>query len=111
MKGLVRDNLDLLILSVVGEGATHGYAIVENLRERSGGVFNLPEGSIYPALYRLERGGLLDSSWVQVAGRRRRRYRLTRKGRAARSEKANQWQAFQSAVNSIVGRKPWPAKG
>lgn len=110
MKGLVRDNLDLLILSLVGEGATHGYAIAEELHDRSGGVFDVPEGSIYPALYRLERAGLLDSKWIEVAGRRRRQYRVTRKGKAARAEKARQWRGFRKAMSSVVEGKPWPAK-
>src|SRR2546421_6151469 len=80
---LIRGHLELLVLSVVGSGATHGYAIVEELRRRSGGEFDLPEGTVYPALYRLEGAGLLASDWQEVGGRRRRVYRLTRSGRKA----------------------------
>src|SRR5947199_8725821 len=94
---LIRGHLDLLILSVVDTGATHGYAIVEELRRRSGGEFDLPEGTVYPALYRLEGAGLLASDWQEVGGRRRRVYRLTRSGSKALEGKRREWSAFAGA--------------
>ena len=60
----------------------HGYAVVEELRGTSDGTFDLAEGTVYPALYRLEAAGLLASSWSTASGRRRRTYRLTARGRA-----------------------------
>src|SRR5207248_10939913 len=75
---LVHGHLDLLVLSVVDAGASYGYAVLEAIRDRSGGAFDLPEGTVYPALYRLEADGLLASEWSQAGGRRRRVYRITR---------------------------------
>ena len=71
----LKGNLDLLLLSVLSAGPAHGYAIISALRERSGGTFDLPEGTIYPALHRLEEASLLASSWAQAEGRRRVRRR------------------------------------
>ena len=68
----LKGNLDLLLLSVLSSGPAHGYAIISALRDRSGGTFDLPEGTIYPALHRLEDAGLLVSTWDRAQGRRRR---------------------------------------
>jgi len=62
----LKGNLDLLLLSVLSAGPAHGYSIISALRERSEGTFDLPEGTIYPALHRLEEAGLLASSWAQA---------------------------------------------
>src|SRR5438270_2500489 len=67
---MLKGHLDGLLLSVVAEGQAHGYVLIERLRERSTGEFDLPEGTVYPALHRLEASGLLRSTWVE-AGRRR----------------------------------------
>ncbi|MCI0332854.1 MAG: helix-turn-helix transcriptional regulator [Planctomycetes bacterium] len=104
MKGeALKGHLDLLILAVLQAGPLHGYAAIEALRRNSGGVFNLPEGTIYPALHRLELGGLLASQWSEHEGRRRRVYRLTRSGRAALSCDIEQWATFARAVAAVVG--------
>ena len=79
----LKGNLDLLLLSVLAPGSAHGYAIISALRARSEGTFDLPEGTIYPALHRLEDAGLLASDWADASGRRRRVYALTDKGAAA----------------------------
>jgi len=68
----LRGNLELLLLSVLEHEPLHGYGVLQRLRERSGGVFDLPEGTVYPSLHRLERDGLLRSEWREVDGRRRR---------------------------------------
>lgn len=99
----LKGHLDTLILGVVMRRPAHGYAIIESLRERSGGVFDLPEGTVYPALHRLERAGLLASRWDTSTGRRRRVYRLTARGRSALSKQTQQWQVFSSAVSGILG--------
>ena len=79
---VLKGHADLLLLAALESGPAHGYAIVEAIRSRSGGTFDLAEGTVYPALYRLERRGLLASDWVRAVGARRRRvYRLTRGGR------------------------------
>ena len=87
-------HLDLLLLAALRPGPAHGYAIIEELRRRSGGTFDLPEGTIYPALHRLERQRLLESEWSDATGRRRRVYRLTRRGERALGEKAKSWRSF-----------------
>ena len=77
--------LDPLILATVADEPAHGYAVLQRLKERSRGAFDLAEGTIYPALHRLERDGLLQSSWSNESGRRRRVYSVTRAGASARS--------------------------
>lgn len=109
MRGQVlKGHLDLLILSVVAAGPIHGYAVIEGLRQRSEDVFDLPEGTVYPALHRLEKTGLLTSEWSQVNGRRRRTYRLSKKGGKALSAERDNWERFSTAVTSVLGGTPWP---
>lgn len=99
----VKGHLELLLLAVLADGPAHGYAVIERLRERSGGEFAFPEGTIYPALHRLESAGVLQSDWSEGAGRRRRVYALTRRGRAALAERGDEWRRFRSAVDVVVG--------
>lgn len=104
MRGdVVKGHLELLLLAVLAEGPRHGYALIERLRARSDGAFDLPEGTIYPALHRLERAGLLESGWSHAAARRRRVYRLTQRGRAALAERQDEWRRFRGAVDVVVG--------
>lgn len=103
----VRGHLDLLLLAVVEDSPAHGYAIVEELRTRSEEAFDLPEGTVYPALYRLERQGLLTSDWETAQGRRRRVYRITKPGREALTEKRSEWRAFARSVQAVIGRPAW----
>jgi PadR family transcriptional regulator PadR len=98
----LKGHLDAMILAVLGGGPQHGYAVIEQLRQRSGGVFDLPEGTIYPALHRLEADGLLASSWDAASGRRRRVYKLTRRGRAALGERRGDWRVFAQAVEGVL---------
>ena len=76
---LMQGHLESLVLAVLGTEPAHGYGLIESLRERSGGYFDLPEGSVYPALHRLERAGLVEIGWTTAGGRRRRVYSLTAK--------------------------------
>lgn len=98
----LKGHLDLLLMTAVEAGPTHGYAIAETLRTRSGQVFTLPEGTLYPALHRLERAGLLSSQWSEQSGRRRRVYRLTAKGHKALARKVSDWTAFSRAIEAVV---------
>lgn len=93
----------MMILAALQSGPQHGYAVIELLRRTSGGVFDLPEGTIYPALHRLELAGLLISQWSEHEGRRRRVYRLTRSGRSALACNIEQWTVFARAVAAVVG--------
>jgi PadR family transcriptional regulator PadR len=96
----LKGHLDFLILATLEDQPAHGYAIVEELRQRSRGTFDLPEGTVYPALHRLERSGLLASRWSTLTGRRRRIYRLTSKGRRALVQHRKEWSAFSQAVTA-----------
>ena len=99
----LKGHLDLLLLAVLSERPAHGYAVIESLRQHSTGLFDLPEGTVYPALHRLELMGLLSSTWQEDAPRRRRVYALTGKGKAAFAKRQADWQEFSRAVNATVG--------
>ena len=99
----LKGHLDLLLLSVLANGPAHGYAIIESLRTHSEGVFDLPEGTVYPALHRLEDQGLLQSNWSEDSGRRKRIYQLTPKGQQAFNMRQEEWLIFSRAVNATVG--------
>ncbi len=99
----LKGHLELLLMSVLRDGPAHGYAIIEILRRRSAGTFDLPEGTIYPALHRLEADGLLASEWSQETGRRKRIYHLTGKGELALARRESEWRLFARAINSTLG--------
>lgn len=93
-----------MLLAALRRRPAHGYAIIEDLKSRSEGRFDLPEGTIYPVLHRLERQGLVTSEWSDASGRRRRVYRLTRKGQRALGEKAEAWRGFARGAAGALGR-------
>lgn len=98
----VTGHLDLLLLAVLDEAPAHGYRVIETLRDRSGGAFDLPEGTVYPALHRLERSGLLSSSWDDSTPRRRRVYAVTRQGRRRLDGRRQEWTGFARAVQAVI---------
>ncbi|MCT4352010.1 helix-turn-helix transcriptional regulator [Streptomyces sp. Je 1-79] len=98
----VRGHLDGLLLAVLEPGPLHGYAIIAAVQQRSGGVLDLRTGTIYPALNRLERVGLLSSSWDAVGERRRRCYELTDAGRGALAGERAAWREFTTAIGSVL---------
>lgn len=101
----LRGHLDLLLLAALQKtGPTHGYALIAALRDGSGGEFDLPEGTVYPALHRLERAGDVASDWSPEPGRRRRVYRLTPTGAASLATKQREWRAFVKGVAGVLGR-------
>jgi DNA-binding PadR family transcriptional regulator len=99
----LKGHLDLLLLSVLADGPAHGYAVIAQLRERSAEEFTLPEGTVYPALHRLEEAGLLRSHWAEQAGRRRRLYELTAKGVSALAGLQGEWRRFAIGMQAVVG--------
>jgi len=107
MRGIFREalkgHLDLLVLAALERQAAHGYAIIREIRERTRGTFELAEGTIYPALQRLEDGGLLRSVWNVVNGRSRRVYGLTARGRAELVRRRRGWRTFSLAVTRAIG--------
>jgi PadR family transcriptional regulator PadR len=102
MSTAVKSYLDPVILAVLAGGALHGYAVIEELKARSGGELDLPEGTVYPALHRLERRGLLRSSWTTAEGRRRRMYRLTASGRRELASRTREWRTFARVVDGVL---------
>jgi PadR family transcriptional regulator PadR len=98
----LKGHLDTLILAVIGDEPLHGYAVIEELRLRSEGAFDLAEGTLYPVLHRLEADGLLSSAWSTASGRRRRVYRLTRRGRSALARQRGEWAGFARAVDAVL---------
>jgi PadR family transcriptional regulator PadR len=99
----LKGHLDPLLLAVLEGGAAHGYAVITRLRERSEGTFDLAEGTVYPALHRLERAGLLRSSWADGAPRRRRVYELTAAGAKALAVNRIEWRQFSEGVHRVLG--------
>ncbi|HEY3050530.1 MAG TPA: helix-turn-helix transcriptional regulator [Gaiellaceae bacterium] len=98
----MKGHVDLLLLSTLRAGPLHGYGVVEKLRGLSDGAFDLAEGTVYPALYRLEAAGLLSSKWTSAGGRRRRVYELTKRGRGELARERNEWKAFAHAVEAVL---------
>ena len=99
-------HLDLVLLGVLAAGPGHGYAIITTLKQRSDGVLALPEGSVYPALHRLEETGLVSSDWAEAGGRRRREYRLTPKGATALHSRRAEWSRLSTAIDAVLGEVP-----
>jgi len=99
----VKGHLDTLILSVLSAGPGHGYEVIAQLRRRSEGAFDMPEGTVYPSLHRLEKQGLLESDWDTHDGRRRRVYRLTAQGAAALAAATTEWRRFSASMNAVLG--------
>lgn len=105
----LKGHLDGLLLATLEDGPQHGYAVKEALRDATGGKLDLPTGTVYPALHRLERAGLIKGSWSVVGGRRRRTYELTEQGRRSLAGARDQWQEFAEVISAALGGGPWPA--
>lgn len=104
MKGeALKGHLDLLLLAVLERGAAHGYAVIDELKSSSGGAFDLPEGTVYPALHRLERQSYISSRWESAGGRKRRVYSLTRVGHGVLNEQRREWAGFTRAMGAVIG--------
>ncbi len=95
--------VEMLVLEVIGAGPTYGYEIAQTVAERSNGYFELKEGSLYPALHRMERQKLLRASWREADGRRRKYYELTDAGRAELATRRTSWLGFTAGVNGVLG--------
>lgn len=104
---MLKGNLDMMLLAIVGRAPAHGYAIIEALRRQSAGTFDLPEGTVYPALHRLEEQGLLRSRWSTDSPRKRKVYEITTKGITELRGREQQWSAFTRAVRAVMKEKAW----
>ncbi len=101
-KDLVAASATPMVLGILAEGESYGYAILRRINELSGGELDWTEGLVYPLLHRLERLGYVESSWRSVAGERRRKYyRITGKGTAELSEQRRQWDTVVDALDEI----------
>lgn len=101
---LLRGALEPVILEVIAGGATYGYEIAKAIDEASGGQLLAQEGTLYPALHRLEKRGLLEAEWgLSPEGRQRKHYRLTALGRKERLALRKEWTEFSRAVNLVLG--------
>jgi PadR family transcriptional regulator PadR len=98
----LRGHLDPMILAVVEHEPLHGYAVTEALLARTGGEVDLPTGTLYPALRRLERAGYLASEWSTVSGRKRRTYRLTSAGQKMLAAEKSEWDTFRSVMDTVL---------
>ena len=105
----IKGHLDMLLLAALAGGPRHGYAVREALRENGGARFDLPTGTIYPALHRLEAAGLIKGRWSVSDGRRRRSYELTAAGQKRLQGDRMAWQDFASTVSGLLEQAPWPA--
>jgi PadR family transcriptional regulator, regulatory protein PadR len=99
----IRGHVEAMILGALREGPTHGYGLIVRLRELSRGAFELKEGTVYPALHRLERDGKLASNWSLESGRKRRVYALTPVGETALSKEREAWKAFAQGMSGVLG--------
>jgi transcriptional regulator len=100
---LLHGTLDVLILKSLSDRARHGYGLVRHVAASTGGAVAIEDGSLYPALYRLERKGQVRGDWgVTDAGRRARFYRLTAKGRTALSRQSDAWTRFAEGVSNLL---------
>jgi PadR family transcriptional regulator, regulatory protein PadR len=104
-KDLVAATSTPLVLAILAEGDSYGYAILKRVRELSGGELEWTDGMLYPVLHRLERSGLIESRWENTeSGRRRKYYRVTEAGREQLTEERRQWRTVDDAL-----RKLWSA--
>jgi PadR family transcriptional regulator, regulatory protein PadR len=105
----LKGHLDMLLLAALEDGPQHGYAVREALRQSSGSRVDLPTGTVYPALRRVEDAGLIAGSWSVVDGRRRRTYRLTPAGRERLRADRTAWRDFAATVTGLLEPRAWPA--
>ena len=105
----LRGHLDAMILAVLEEEPRHGYAILEALQQRSAGALDLPTGTLYPALRRLERAGCVRSEWSTVGGRSRRTYQLTAAGGRTLAAERSEWLDFAAVMEQVLRPAPGAA--
>ena len=100
---LIKGSTDSLLLCLIGQQPMYGYQIIKELEKKSQGYFKFKEGTLYPALHRLEKAGLIQGKWQMLpGGRQRRYYHITEKGLRSLVDKRGQWQDFLVAMNLII---------
>jgi PadR family transcriptional regulator PadR len=102
-RALIKGSLDPLLLSLIGQRPMYGYQIIKELEQQSQGYFKLREGTLYPALHRIERAGLIHGGWQMLPnGQQRKYYHITERGLLKLAEKRSQWQDFLVAMNLVI---------
>jgi PadR family transcriptional regulator PadR len=100
---LLKGNTESLLLALLELEPMYGYQIVKEMKQRSRGYFDFKEGTLYPALHRLERDHLVDGKWQDTpSGMSRRYYYITEKGRQALTDRLSEWQRFSHAMNAVM---------
>jgi DNA-binding PadR family transcriptional regulator len=108
----LKGHLDGLLLATLESGPAHGFAVMAELKRRTGGAVDLEGGTLYPALRRLEESGLISGTWSSGPGRRRREYELTDRGHRALSEERGSWRSFVATIEAALEpHAPAPASG
>src|SRR3984893_13520518 len=103
---MLKGHLDMIVLAALSSAPAHGYAVIQEIQRRSGGAFELPEGTIYPALHRLEQAGLLSSPWTTAeAGRQRGVYAAPKGGPGGLAAQRAIWQRFADAIGGLLGHR------
>ena len=111
-KDLIAASSTPIVLAILAEGDSYGYAILQRVRELSGGQMEWTDGMLYPVLHRLERLGHVEARWeVAETGRRRKYYRITKQGRAQLAVEHRQWQAVEATLRSVWKSLALPAPG
>jgi transcriptional regulator len=105
-RALLPGTLDVLVLKAVSIGATHGYGVLLRIQQMTDGTLAIEQGTLYPALHRLERQGMLQAEWgISDNNRRARFYRLTGPGRVRLREQINDWQRLARAMSAALSTK------
>src|SRR6266571_9251470 len=105
--GLLQGTLDLLILKAVSLGPLHGYGVLLRIQQISRNRLEIQQGSLYPALYRLEHQGFIDSEWGESDNKRKAKfYRLTNAGRRQLRHEVAYWRRLSEAITSVLGARP-----
>jgi len=100
---LMKGSSESLLLCLISRQRMYGYQIIKEIGKRSEGYFSFKEGTLYPALHRLEKSGLIEGKWeILPSGRQRRYYYITEKGERVLARKMGEWQEFLSAMNLII---------
>ncbi len=100
---LIKSNIDSLLLSLLSNQSMYGYQIIKELEGRSQGYFKFKEGTLYPALHRLEKSGMVQGKWQALpSGQQRKYYYITEKGCSILMDKRNSWNEFLNAMNLII---------
>lgn len=112
MTEMLHGTLEVMILKALSLGRMHGYGVGRWIEQQGGDVLRIEEGSLYPALYRLERNGLIESEWgLSEKNRRAKYYKLTRKGRRALKTRRSTWDEFAQAVGRVLSSSQAPGTG